>query len=475
MKRVKLFLSILVLSSSTMVLAQVDVQNNGTLFISVGSDILYINGALTNTNSGAITNNGNLYVLRNLTNGQVAMPVGIGRLLLNGSVAQTVGGTQPFRTFNLTTNNAAGIILNANLSVSGAHTFTNGIIATSVTPNYLIYEAGSSYSGAADNRHVNGWVKKNGTTNFTFPVGNGTYLRDAAISNLSASSEFNCKHYVTTPNPTNIAAPILLVDNNEYWDLTRVSGGTVDLTLNWDNSKISFFPYPLGNIRVVHYSGGLWTSRGGSASGNVSTTGTITGTGISNFGLHTFGSTDWFVPLQFLTFRAIRKQNYSQLDWSTAIEMQSDRFDIERSDDALQFKKLGEKNASDASGPYKYSFKDYLPLQGTAWYRIKSIDRNGRHSYSSIFAVSDNTKNDKFYIINNPVSEQIYIATGETYAGTYAYSIINASGQVIQNGDVAANAGGITTIALKALITTGTYVLNMQSKTHRLTQKIMVR
>lgn len=475
MKRVKLFLTIIVLMQAAFVQSQVDLQNTGTLFITGGSDILYINGALTNTVSGALTNNGSLYVRQNLTNGQAAMPVGTGTLYLNGTSAQIVGGTQLFRTFNLVTNNASGITLNANLSVSGAHTFTSGIITTSVTPNYLIYEAGSSHTGSADSRHVNGWVKKIGNSNFTFPVGNGTFLRNAAIGNLSASSEFNCKYYLVTPNPTNVLTPILLVDNNEYWDITRVSGGTADITLNWDNSKIAFPPFVLNQIKVVNYFGGLWTDRGGSATGNILTTGVITATGVGSFGLYSFGSTDWFVPLQFLKFTAQRKQNYSQLDWSSTRELNAEKYEIERSEDGISYRRIGITLAHNGNGTNKYQYNDALLLNGTAWYRIRSVDKNGRYNYSTVAVVTERSEEGGLYVINNPVYQFIHISTGSVNAGNYEYSLINTGGQLMQKGNMTANAGAVSTIPLAAAITPGIYVLDVKNNTHRLTQKIVVR
>ena len=137
--------------------AQVNLQNTGILYSTGSSDILYINGDFTNTSAASLTNNGSLYVRQNLTNDQVFASIGNGTLYLNGTAAQSVNGLQTFKTYNLTTNNMAGITLNNNLSVANSHAFTAGLITTSATPNYLIYEAGSSYSGDNDSRHVNGW------------------------------------------------------------------------------------------------------------------------------------------------------------------------------------------------------------------------------------------------------------------------------------------------------------------------------
>ncbi len=236
MKAIKLNLVAILCFTCFVCEAQVDLQNTGTVFITTGST-LYINGSFTNTSAGALTNNGSFYVRQNITNGQTSMPVGTGTLYLTGGISQTIGGTQPYRANNLQTN-SVGITLANNLHVSGLHTYTAGVISTGV--NYLVYESGSSHSGSVDAAHVNGWVKRLGSTNFTYPTGNGTYLRPLTLTNLSAVSEFNVKYFNTTPNLNNLQTPLVTVDPNEYWDITRVSGGTAQVALNWDDSKIAF-------------------------------------------------------------------------------------------------------------------------------------------------------------------------------------------------------------------------------------------
>ncbi|MEY2918000.1 MAG: hypothetical protein RIS73_1714, partial [Bacteroidota bacterium] len=93
-------------------MAQINVQNNGIAYISNSSDILFINGSLTNASGAALTNNGNLYVKQNITNNQASMATGTGTLNLNGTGTQTIGGTQTFKTFNLVTNNSTGFTIN---------------------------------------------------------------------------------------------------------------------------------------------------------------------------------------------------------------------------------------------------------------------------------------------------------------------------------------------------------------------------
>ena len=277
------FVFVLLFLINCCLMAQVTIQNNGIAGIPA-SGVVYLNGSLINASGAAFTNNGSLYVRQDITNNQASMAAGTGTLYLNGTSTQTIAGTQTFKTFNLVTNNSAGFILNNNLSASGVHTFTSGIIATSAAPNYMVYEAGASYTGDNDSKHVNGWVKKFGNTDFIFPVGNGTYERTIALTNLTASSEFNVKHNNgPTPNRINLFAPIVLIDTNEYWRINKISGANAKVTMNWNNAKIPVPQVLITGIRAGYYTGAFWTNIGGVGTGSVATTGTVTSNSVSAF------------------------------------------------------------------------------------------------------------------------------------------------------------------------------------------------
>src|ERR1043165_5906789 len=124
--KTKLFLLHILCIPFTVAFGQTGLYSNGTLKLSTSSDVLYISGNFTNASSSSLTNNGQLYVLGNLDNSEASMTAGTGTIYINGTSAQTINGTQAFKTYNLISNNSNGIILNNNLSVSGTHTFTSG-------------------------------------------------------------------------------------------------------------------------------------------------------------------------------------------------------------------------------------------------------------------------------------------------------------------------------------------------------------
>lgn len=475
MKTKKLLLFVALIFSE-MSFAQVNITNTGSLKISSSTDTLYINGNFTNSSAASLINNGKLYVKGNLKNDQASMSAGTGTLYLNGGSAQTLSGSQIFKTYNFVSNNSSGITLNNNLSVSGTHTFTAGLITTSSTPNYLVYEAGSSYTGDNDSKHVNGWVKKYGSTDFTFPVGDATYERTAGLSNLSLASEFNCKYSRTTQNINNLQAPLVKVDSAEYWDINQVSGGTAQVVLNWDNSKVPFMNVPLSAVAVADYTGGLWTDAGGTASGNVSTIGTVTSDPKASFSPFTFGSTSYPLPLKLISFSAEKMTGYILTKWTTENEENVDHYEIQKSMDAIQFSTIGNKAARNLTYTQQYEFDDYSPLQGTAYYRLKTIDDDGKYNYSKIVAVTDKvfSGTDAFSILS-PSNNAIIIFNKTTLSGDFMYRILNVNGQVLQKGTTSISANGINVLQVSFATSTGMYLLEMRKGDNVYLNKLMLQ
>jgi len=454
--------------------AQSDLQNTGILYITGSPDIVFINAALTNTSAAVLTNNGNLYVSQTITNAQSSMAIGTGTLYLNGVSPQSIAGAQQFRTYNLVSNNNGGIVLNNNLDVSGVHTFTSGVISSSATPNYLIYEAGASYAGDGDGNHVSGWVKKFGNTNFTFPVGNGFVERPVTISSLTATSEFNVHHYQSTTNTGNLLSPLVAVDPYEYWQINKITGGNANVNMNWNVSKLPFPNYPLGSIRAGFYNAGLWTNNGGSATGDPLIAGNITSNVMTAFGTFVIASISASLPLNFLSTYAYRKPAGTLVQWKTSNEVNVNHFEIERSTDGHTFIKIGIVQSETNPGIGDYSFTDNFSREGKIYYRIRSVDNDGKFLFSKVVTVTDGQQGNDLFTITNPVSGRIYINVNNLPDGSYVYRLSNENGQVVQAGTIAINGRGTYTISLAGGARPGMYVLSLGSSNFTKNEKLRI-
>ena len=472
MKKVNILL--MLLCFHYLINAQDQSRNTGNFQIHPGASITFA-GILSNSSTASIVNNGNLHLKGNVINDQNSMTAATGVLYLVGTSTQTISGSQPLKIFNLVTNNAAGFILNNDLSIAGEHIFTAGMITTSSIPNYLIYEAGSSYSGNGDDRHVNGWVKKIGSTNFSFPVGDGTYQRKIDILNLSAASEFNCHYYTVTPNIFQLAPPLVQVNDREYWQLDKISGGTAQVGLNWDHSKVAFNNVLISDIKISRFTGGNWTNAGGTASGNVTTTGTVPASNVlSSFGLMTFGYTSYPLQLTFVSHSGERRNGASQLTWITENEQEVNRFDVQFSKDGSSFLTIGTIAARNIPARQQYAFEDHRPLNGVIYYRIRSVDEDGGDLYSKVVALTENNFINSDIIVRSPVRHVITIINKTGQEGMFGYILFNSSGQQVLKGEILLYGNAGTTLPLPGQTAAGVYYLELRNETVLFKEKIWV-
>lgn len=456
----KLILAAILGTTSLSVTAQV--QNNGNLQIHAGGE-LAVFSTLTNTATGVLLNNGSLFARNNIVNAQPSMAAGTGTLFLNGTTAQALSGAEPFHTFHLSSDNSSGITLNANLTVSGTHTFVSGRIATSATPNYLVYNPGSSYTGQSDSRHVTGWVKKLGATDFTFPVGNGTYLRSSTITNLSATAEFNCVYGGATPNTTfsDLESPIRSINPHEHWIINKISGGSAQVTLNWDHPKVQFPVYIIPDVRTAQFINSKWTNTGGTATGTPSTTGSITSLPLTTFGRMAIGSISFIVPLDFIGITAQRMNNKNRVEWKTANEAGVLRYEVERSASNNLYRSIGQVAANNQRSLQSYTFEDSEPMNATVYYRVKSVDVDGALKYTKIVSVSPDQKESGIVLISNPVAGDINLM-GTNLPPTIArYRVLKANGQLISQGHLTVAGTGSLLIPFRQY-PAGTYILLLQ-------------
>ena len=467
----KKYLIIAFLFFSIKGLTQYAVTNNGNLQIHATGSIAFF-GDFTNAATASLKNDGSVYAKKSVINNQSSMAAGSGTLFLDGSTSQDINGSQPLQTYHLTTDNSAGIILNNNLHVNGVHTFISGIITSSSTPNYLVYEGGASNTGAANTAHVNGWIKKLGTTDFIFPAGNGVYLREIEIKNLSASSEFDAKYSGPSGNINNLQYPIASINPNEHWTLNKISGGTAQVKLNWDNSKVGFPDFVVNDIRTAWYSGAVWMNTGGTATGTAATSGNITSDAVSSFGKFVIASVSYPVPLQFMGIGARRENSSAKVAWQTGNEVNVNFYEVQRSTDGFNFVTVGAVPAKNLDAQ-SYNYLDLNVPVVKLFYRIKANDVDASVRYSKIVTVSDLSQNQKIELIQNPVHSAVLLSTSNLPVSVYSYRLINLEGQLCKKGNFKCE--GTSTVSIPVSLLPGSYTLIIFNSAEQQDFKLIVQ
>lgn len=140
------------------------------------------------------------------------------------------------------------------------------------------------------------------------------------------------------------------------------------------------------------------TGSGISGTGNMSTTGKATTAGTATvFGFPNdcdpgpcFTNSSTPLPVELLYYTAESDNTKVSLKWSTASELNNDRFIIERSENSIDFITVGQvKGAGNSNSIKEYSCIDKNNKKGTFYYRLKQIDFDGVYKYLDIKAVSN--------------------------------------------------------------------------------------
>lgn len=152
-----------------------------------------------------------------------------------------------------------------------------------------------------------------------------------------------------------------------------------------------------------------------------------TDNGTGDFTINGIGTA---LPISLLSFSGKNAGSVNLLDWITSTEVNSQKFELERSLDNHHFVKLGEVAAAgNSTTQQSYHFTDENPYNGLNFYRLRMIDNDGKMTLSNVVTLK--TEDIKVLdVYPNPFQSELFIAT-EGISGDAQFYLYNALGQVI--------------------------------------------
>lgn len=117
-------------------------------------------------------------------------------------------------------------------------------------------------------------------------------------------------------------------------------------------------------------------------------------------------------PVKLVSFTGELKRYGAELNWITQNEVNSDRFEIQRSQNGTEYNNIGSMQAKGVSTTESaYKFIDADMKTGTNYYRLKMIDKDGSYEYSAVVILKSEKQTEVFSIYPNPVSNELVIAS----------------------------------------------------------------
>ena len=390
------------------------------------------------------------------------------------------------------------IVGNHTLTINGAATFTSGIISGNV-----VFGNSASATGAKPTSHVDGKVTKNGSAEgFSFPTGSNGNLgkvvvTDGTATNVSVQYFSNPAGFGTNDLPRwwNAADmsgenPFNHVSNVEYWKISSneaitanfVAEASTDMHFNSETAEEDRIPT---NIQMAFYDNNRWTNVGGTAYISDNTL-TITGAeipasatrGISG-NYTTFGSKSksTVLPIELVSFTANCNGRSALIEWTTATEKNNDYFVLERSNDAVNFKKIARvAGAGNSIEPINYAYTDYGVRGGDNYYRLVQVDYDGTSTASEIIVANcpaEASGEPEVLAFPNPFNDNLTLHFenfGNMQATIEVYDML---GRLVQTQKVNCSQNDYEVVLRLAGLSDGTYNVRVSTKELVINKKVI--
>ena len=151
------------------------------------------------------------------------------------------------------------------------------------------------------------------------------------------------------------------------------------------------------------------------------------------------------LPVELSYFKAVLNDNEKEvlLEWKTAMERNSDYYDVERSQDGVTFEAIARVTAAGESVyPTRYTEIDYAPLLGQSYYRLRQVDRDGAFTFSEVRAIDrKEAAVQGFKLYPNPARFDINLVATSAKSSSAYIRIVDAMGVAIQYENVTVKEG----------------------------------
>jgi hypothetical protein len=172
------------------------------------------------------------------------------------------------------------------------------------------------------------------------------------------------------------------------------------------------------------------------------------------------------LPVTFAGFYAKNNNSYTSLTWNVATESNTIGYEVQRSIDGSNFSKIGFVSASNSSS---YSFVD-TKASNVAYYRIKSIDVDGKYSYSIIVNIKGLESDVVMKAFPMPVQNQLTVQHNAANSNS-KLEVISADGRMFKA--LALTEGAQQTIVDLSSAKSGVYVVRFINGMNIQTAKII--
>lgn len=147
------------------------------------------------------------------------------------------------------------------------------------------------------------------------------------------------------------------------------------------------------------------------------------------------------LPVELISFTGQNKDEHNLLKWTTGSEINSDYFEIQKSENGFDFQTIGmAKGAGNSNREINYEFRDYDPFAGLNYYRLKQVDFNGDVNWSNVITVKVKGSFD-LGVYPNPTKDEVTVSFEYNQSSPGEIRIIDMMGRTVYAAGLSAQKG----------------------------------
>jgi|GEM_PF-4217192 len=445
--------------------------NNSSAIVDVGDDITMTGGGdLLTMSDGILRLRGdwNNSGTTNLTGGSVRF---------EGTTSSNITNASGGETFYFMSVNKSlgGVNLNDSIIIDFRMALLSGVVTTN--GNSVTFVDDASPSIFSSSSYIDGPINKIGNEIFVFPTGDGIFYNPIELSTTPNTSAdmYRAEYFIGSPDGlypiANREGGLATVSQVEYWTLDRLIGTSAEkVTLYWNAGSL------VGNLtdlRVLRWDAGdsEWKNEGNGGTTGTTSSGDIeSAAAITDFSPFTLGSTTINnpLPVELLSFNAKAIGSDVVVSWTTAAEINNNRFEIIKTVDGIEFETIAvvesKAEGGNSTETLYYSLHDPIDFDHSAYYRLVQIDHDGTRKEYPFLAVHLNGQRisvteENAHIYPNPVLEEEFTLQINTDKEIDIY-LFNLKGQSIQISQSKLNENSYR-VELNEKVESGIYFVNL--------------
>lgn len=185
------------------------------------------------------------------------------------------------------------------------------------------------------------------------------------------------------------------------------------------------------------------------------------------------GPTNSPLPVELISFTGEPLETHNLLLWKTASELLNEGFEVLKSNNGLDFKKIGFVKGNGTTTQLKsYEFIDEKINDAIAYYRLRQIDFNGNFKYSETIAIKRKSTFFVEFIYPNPFTDEINAVLNIVNQVPVSVRIMDVSGKTVLNKQLTPQDYQLKISTRDYALAPGTYFMQITLGEEQYTQKI---